>query len=211
MSSATVSRVINFLKKKNLVVLNDKGITDCGRRPEIYSRRAAGEIGDMFFDQMNYEAEYCDNMGCLESHAGIQILFNRMIEAMKKGCARILKQLLQEAGKEKPDLETIEQVIIVQDYDVSEIFDEIIKIWSSAIINIISVIAPKILVIGGAVGSQNQTTLNKILCYTSKGLCRIPDIRLSSLGFQAQVYGGIYLLKEFVYNRIIIKIIIEQS
>jgi len=180
---------------------------------ELYygNRRAAGEIGDMFFDQKNFEAEYRDNMGCLESHAGIQILYNRMIEAMKKGRARILKQLLQEAGKEKPDLQTIEQAVMLQDYDVSEIFDEIIKIWSSAIINIISVIAPEILVIGGAVSSQNQTTLNKILYYTSKGLYRTPDIRLSSLGYQAQVYGGIYLLKEFVYNRIITKIIFEQA
>jgi len=99
-SSATVSRIINFLKQKGLVVLNGKGITDCGRRPEIYSRRAAGEIGYMFCNHKNFEAEYRENMGCLESHAGIQILYNHVIEAMKKDRARILKQLLQEAGKE---------------------------------------------------------------------------------------------------------------
>ncbi|MEI8200480.1 MAG: ROK family protein [Eubacteriales bacterium] len=178
---------------------------------ELYygNRRSAGEIGDMFFNQTNFETEYHNNMGCLESYSGIQILYNRLNDAMGIGRARILQQLLDESGNKVLNLDIIEQAVVKQDYDVCEILDEITKIWSSAIINIFSLIDPEILVIGGAISSQNQTIINKIKFFVSKGLYRTPDIRASDLGYRAQVIGGIYLLKEFVYNKIIAKVVFD--
>lgn len=194
--------VTNYLSIGSGIIINGK--------PFKGSNNAAGEIGDMFFERANFSNGYSKNTaGCLETYSSITVLYSKIYKALRDGKAPILKEIMDQKGTEKVTLNLVEQAIERQDFDVCEIYDDILKIWAIAIINIFSLIDPDILVLGGIIDETNTTTLNRLKYFVRKGLHYEPDIRLTTLGDRAQTIGGAYLLKQYVYNKIILNQVLE--
>ncbi len=169
-------------------------------------RHAAGEIGDMFFDLRNFDTEYRENMGCLESNASLKSLYDKVQKMVDAGRGSVIKQMLQEEANTL-SLELIERAVRQHDYDVEEAFDDTMKIWSSAIINLCSIIDPEVVVIGGRITHTNTLAWEKIKYFVSKGLYYEPNIQFSVLGNEAQIYGGIFELKKYVLSELLSKIL----
>ncbi len=174
-------------------------------------RYAAGEVGDMFFDKSNFNTDYCGNMGCLESHAGLQVMYDRIQALMDKGRAGILKGIMERRETKKLTLGLVEEAVAKRDFDVADIFYDTMKIWSSGIINIFSIIDPEVVVIGGSVNSENTLALEAVKHFVSKGVYYEPDIRLSKLGNKAQLYGGLHELRKYVFSELLTEVVRQQK
>jgi predicted NBD/HSP70 family sugar kinase len=171
---------------------------------------AAGEVGDSMTDIGNFDKAGCRKEGCLEATAGLGNLFANVRALMDKGGAQILRDLLEQNGQVL-SLTLIEQACILQDEDVLKVFDETMKRWAMAIVNMTVILDPDLVLLGGALGSANTSVLFRIQNYLSKILFYDVDIRLSELGEDAQLLGGIHLLKKHVYNHVITNMIIQGA
>lgn len=164
---------------------------------------AAGEIGEMYFDRHNFSIDNDSNMGCMEAYSGLKAMFDRLYKIMDRGKAAILKEMMQNQGTKELNLEIVEEAIRQQDYDVQEVFDDIVKVWSMGIINVYALLDPEMVVLGGIVNSNNTLTLSKVTHFVGKALNCKPNIRLNSIGDRAQISGGTFALKQYVFNKII--------
>jgi predicted NBD/HSP70 family sugar kinase len=158
----------------------------------------------------NFDKAGCRKEGCLEATAGLGNLFANVRALMDKGGAQILRDLLEQNGQVL-SLTLIEQACILQDEDVLKVFDETMKRWAMAIVNMTVILDPDLVLLGGALGSANTSVLFRIQNYLSKILFYDVDIRLSELGEDAQLLGGIHLLKKHVYNHVITNMIIQGA
>lgn len=170
---------------------------------------AAGEIGDSVTHISNFEKNSGREEGCLESLAGLGNLFDRVQMLADQGRAPTLKELLNQNGGEI-SLKLIEQASILQDDDVTALFDETMKMWAMAIINMALILDPDLIILGGSVNTANTSVLFRIKNELSKILFYDVDIRLSDLGEEAQLLGGIHVLKKYAYNNILTRIITEE-
>jgi len=177
-------------------------------KPHKGATNAAGEIGSMFVDIDNFDVEY-DNVGSMESNAGVGKLIAELDDAISKGKATRLKALMDEQGAKKANIDLIEQAIQMLDYDVQEIYDRYIKIWAMSIINVIMIIDPDVIVLGGRVSPNNQLTLEKIRYFIKKGTYSEPDIRVSEIGSRATLIGGLNMTRGYIFNNILANIAIN--
>lgn len=164
-------------------------------------RNAAGEIGDMFFDQRNFDTTYHEDMGCLESSAGLHMLMRMVGE--KLPLSPKLQAILAREGKIAPDVDAIEAAVREGDDICSQALDTILRIWATAIINIFALLDPELLVVGGEITERNTVVLERLKYYVDRGLYYQPNIVLSKLGNQAQVVGGMQELKQYVFSHIV--------
>lgn len=164
---------------------------------------AAGEIGEMFFDRQNFNNTNDSNIGCMEAYSGLKAMFDRLENLMSCGKAIILKELMEKLNVKELNLDIVEESIRQQDYDVQELFDDIAKVWAMGIINIFALLDPQLIILGGILNDRNILTLNKIKHFVGKALNREPNIQLNSIGDKAQIAGGTFALKQFVFNNII--------
>lgn len=167
------------------------------------STNSAGEIGHMFFNQNNYNKAFTD-LGCLESYSGIQALYNRVSKAMDLGEAPILTHLVKE-NSEKLTLSLIEKSVILGDFIVGQLLDDVIRIWSIAIVNICSVLDPHVIILGGAIKKDNKFVFDEINKYVEKGLGHAPMIHFAESKEETQVIGGMHILLDYVFDHLIIK------
>ncbi len=171
----------------------------------------AGEVGDILVDIHNFDQSYEGDEGFLERMAGIGTLIERIDALMSKGRAQIMRQILLKSSKREIDLEMIERAVLEQDMDVTEVFDETMKMWTMAIINLGVILDPELIILGGELNGDNTVVLSRIKHYMKKILFYDLDIRLSTEGENAQLFGGIQLLKKYVYNSILVKRILEDE
>lgn len=164
----------------------------------------AGEIGDMLTDTNDFNKVFNEDQGSLETQAGLGMLFDRVRIYLLNGRAKILKRMLDEQEKDELDLRRIEEAVMAHDLDVIDAFEEVIKKWAVAIINLAVVVNPDIIILGGVVNKENQYVYKKIKHYISKVLYHDIEIELCKTDSDAQLYGGIYMLKQYTINKIII-------
>ncbi len=165
----------------------------------------AGEVGYLYFDLKNFSDDPKENIGCLENYAGLKVFYEKISDVMNRGGANILRGLMAEEKASKLSLRLIERAAEQGDKDVINILENVLKVWSIAIININLLINPDLIVIGGAISPENTYILNRIQDMVSRDRFFKPEIRISQLGDKAQLIGGIYLLQQYVYNNIVAK------
>ena len=68
-----------------------------------------------------------------------------------------------------PDFDMIERAIS-EDRAVEAVYDETVRMWSIAIINIISILNPELVILGGVLDGRNRKTLERIDHYVKKKL-----------------------------------------
>ena len=159
----------------------------------------AGEIGDILVDIQNFENEYHEDEGCLETMAGLGVLYSKLYALMKRGRAAILKELMAEEGTDTVNLNLIEKAIALHDMDVTDVFDDTMRKWAIAVINLSATLDPDLLILGGVVNTDNNLVLSRIRHYISKILFHDADIVLGETN-EYQMYGGMHILKAHVFN-----------
>jgi len=169
----------------------------------------AGEIGYMLYSTDNFDRVQKKNIGSLEEKAGLRAIYVNVMAKVLDGGALVLKKMLDSG--EKLDILLIEKAIMLGDLDCKEILDEALKIWSIALINIYLTINPKVIVIGGAISAQNSYILKQLSDIFANTLLIRPNIMLSTLTYdEAQLIGGVSILKEYVFDNIVGKKALEE-
>lgn len=168
----------------------------------------AGEIGQTWFEQNYSLEEYSKGKGLYEHSASIQRLYDNVADVIAGGGAGILRGLLEQSGGTLT-LDLLEQAAELGDKDAAELLDASIRIWVNQIINLNLIINPEMFVLGGTLSVKNQYVFRQIKRYLEKLKLFQPNVQLSVSGEDAQLYGGLQMLKEYVNENIIFKEIIQ--
>jgi len=162
----------------------------------------AGEMGDILVDIHNFEIDYHEDEGCLETLAGVGVLFSKIQTLIKRGRAEILRGLIANEGDGSISLSLIEKAVTLQEPDVTDVFDDTMKKWSIAIINVSAMLDPDLLILGGIVNESNKVVLSRVRHYISKILSHDVNVVLGETS-EYQMYGGMHILKTYIFNTMI--------
>ncbi|MEF9989924.1 MAG: ROK family transcriptional regulator [Christensenellaceae bacterium] len=171
----------------------------------------AGEVGDMLVDMRNLDNGYHEDEGSLEATAGVGVLFGKLELLMKRNRATILKEILTMQSAKVMDIGIVEQAVLMQDLDVMDVFDETMKMWAIAVINLSVTFDPDTLILGGVVNQSNDVVLARIKHYVSKVLPYDINIKLSEKNDDSQLCGGIYRLRRYVFNHMVTQRLFEEE
>lgn len=163
----------------------------------------AGEVGDFYFDRKSFSSTSAKSVGRLEQYAGLSALYNRVNELIKNGGSKHLEDLLQE-GPYNINPNLIEQCIHKGDKELEKLYIEVIRVWVILIIDIILILNPEEIVIGGAISSENKMTQNIINEMLSKELFIDQSVSLGKAGKNTVYIGGTHMLRDFVFDEILI-------
>ena len=165
----------------------------------------AGELGDIIIETCNLDHEYREQEGCLETLAGLATLYKKCERLIAEGKAPILER---EKGDGPIEVRMIEYAA-EEDPEVEAVYDETVRMWSIAIINIISTLNPELIILGGVLDGENQKTLERIKYYVKKAIYHDVLIQLTTLEEKAQLFGGLDMLASYTFETIIQEKIIQ--
>ncbi len=171
------------------------------------SNNVAGEIGDAFISVDDFGGKRTERGGFYENIACVAVLVDKAKALLEEGKAKGLEKL---AKGGKIDFNVIERAA-EKDPDIAELYDQHMRMWAMGAINLLIVLDPDILLLGGTLGPDNKLTLETIRRYVREAVVNDVDIRLSVTGENAQLYGGLHMLKEYVLNHIIARVVISQA
>jgi glucokinase len=168
---------------------------------ELYtgSAHTAGELGHMVVD-VNGPKCSCGNKGCFEVFASRLALFRAIETAIKNGEKSVLTEML---GDDLKDLRSgdIRKAIRRGDKMVEKIVAEAGEYAGIAIANLINILNPEIVVLGGGVIEALEDEIMPTLIKSAKthvlpGTFRTVDIIASKLGDNAGITGAAVLARE---------------
>jgi len=167
---------------------------------EIYSgfNRTAGEIGHMVLEVSGPKCA-CGNNGCFEALASRSALFRKIQTAVKDGQKTILTDML---GPDLEDLRSgdLRKAIRRGDKFVDHIVEEAAEYTGIAVANMINLINPEVVVLGGGVIEALEDEMMSIIVetateYALSGTAKGIEIMASKLGDDAGITGGAVLAK----------------
>jgi len=170
----------------------------------------AGEVGDFYFDRKSFSNTPKQSIGRLEQYAGLSSLYKRAEELMKSGGAKKLAAALKKHELKQPTPHLIEQSIVDGDKDLEEKYLDVIRAWVILIIDIVLLLNPEEIVIGGAINTENTYTRDVINDILEKELFVDQKIKLAKSGEDAVYIGGLDMLRSFVFERILINKAIDN-
>jgi glucokinase len=158
----------------------------------------AGEIGHMVLQADGPKCS-CGNRGCFEALAGRGALFRRIHAAVKAGQATLLTDL---CGPDLKDLRSgdLRRAIRRGDQFVQDLVDEAARHTGLAVANLINLLSPEIVVVGGGLiealeGEMmpiiSRTAKEHALAGTAKGIRIVPSL----LGDDAGITGAAVLAR----------------
>ena len=158
----------------------------------------AGEIGHMVID-VNGPKCGCGNKGCFEALASRTAIFNRVKAAVKDGQKTILTEML---GDDLADMRSgdLRKAVRKGDKFVAKIIEEAAEYTGIAVANLINILNPEIVVLGGgvieALGDEMMDTIKKTTKeHAMPGAMKGVEILESHLGDNAGITGGAVLAK----------------
>ena len=158
----------------------------------------AGEIGFSIADTDNLGFKIV-NKGFLEKFASITSLKYKAVRSIKGGAK---SSILSLAGD---DISRIDPAIVCEaalqgDKLAREIIENVVKLLSIAVINLILIMDPKIIILGGYIYNlpyNNELFVKPIKSYIAESIpFEIPDIELSELGDDATILGSCFMAVE---------------
>jgi glucokinase len=167
---------------------------------EIYSgfNRSAGEIGHMVLEVSGPKCA-CGNTGCFEALASRTALFRRIQTAVKDGQKTLLTDML---GPDLEDLRSgdLRKAIRRGDKFVDHIVEEAAEYTGIAVANIINLLNPEVVVLGGGVIEALEDEMMSIIVetameYALSGTTKGIEIIASKLGDDAGITGGTVLAR----------------
>ena len=188
----------------NLVYMDVTG--DCGIGAgivlggQLYEDRncLAGEVGDMV---IRAEAEpWADsrNQGALEREAGLSAVFREAKKLLERGLAPELQKLLDKQGSENLSLSLLEKAATEFDLDIYALLNKTTKAWAAAVVNISALLAPDVIILGGAV-HQGHKLIEKMLQHHMHHMYHRPiSLQLAKKGADTHVLGAAHLSGRFL-------------
>lgn len=165
----------------------------------------AGEIGQTWFDYNYSLEEYIQGKGLFEHTASIQNVYKEAEKALQENKAPILKEVLNSSQEKRLSLHLLEEAAKKGDKEIQRVLDKVIRMWAGMIININFIINPEFIILGGCISTENRYIFSVLNKYLKKIKLFQPSIRLSVSGEDAQLFGGLQILKEYVNHTIIFK------
>lgn len=168
---------------------------------KLYSgfNRTAGEIGHMVIEVGGPKCG-CGNKGCFEALASRSAIFRRIHSAVKDGQKTVLTEML---GGDLDDLRSgdLRKAIKRGDSFVEKVVEESAEYIGIAVANVINLINPEVVVLGGGVIEQLEDDMMAIVVETAKdyamqGTAKGIQIEASSLGDDAGITGGAVLARQ---------------
>ena len=158
----------------------------------------AGEIGFTIVNTENLGFKVV-NKGFLEKFASVTSIKNKAVKSINEGEKSIIIDM---AGNDinKIDPSIVCEAAMKGDRLAKEIIENVVKLLSIAMINLILIMDPKIIILGGYIFNlphKNELFLRPIKNYIEKSLpFKIPDIELSELGDDATIMGSCFMAIE---------------
>lgn len=158
----------------------------------------AGEIGFTIVNTENLGFKIV-NKGFLEKFASITSIKNKAVKSIKEGKKSFIMDL---AGSDinKIDPSLVCEAAMKGDRLAKEIIENVVKLLSIAMINLILIMDPKIIILGGYIFNlpyKNELFVDPIKKYIEKSIpFKIPDIELSELGDDATIIGSCFMAIE---------------
>ena len=190
---------------------------DCGvgagivLRGELYDGPCslAGEIGDMILELDRTDCFGGGTSGALERQAGLASVFRRVRQLLQTGHAQTLRTMMEQKGTDALSLQLLEKAAGAMDLDVFDTLNQAARAWAAAIVNIQTVLAAELVIIGGAVTQENQL-IEKMLRHHLAGLYhREVALRMMEAGSDAHVRGAVYLSKQYLFEAAIDSVLSE--
>ena len=168
---------------------------------KLYSgfNRTAGEIGHMVLEVSGPKCG-CGNKGCFEALASRTAIFRKIKEAVKEGQKTLLTEML---GPELEDLRSgdLRKAIKRGDKFVEHIVEEAAEYTGIAVSNLINILNPEVVVIGGGLMEQLEDEMLAIIVetamdYAMPGTTKGIEIIATRLGDDAGITGGAVLARK---------------
>jgi len=160
--------------------------------------RTAGEIGHMVLEVGGPKCG-CGNKGCFEALASRTAIFKRLEAALKDGQKTVLTEML---GNNLEDLRSgdLRKAIKRRDKLVERIVEEAAEYTGIAVANIINLLNPEVIVLGGGVMDALEDEMLAIIIetahdYAMNGTADGIEIIASRLGDEAGITGGAVLAR----------------
>lgn len=159
---------------------------------------AAGEIGWMVPDPSLLRAARAGD-GCLESYAGGKAIARQAQELLRLNPNRE-SAVLRAAKGEPGDIraEHVFDAAIEGDGLALEVLDRVIDYLGVSIANIVNLLDPELIVIGGGVSHSGEFLINAIRQRIANVALHQPPILPSVLGEDAVLYGAIALAQDYL-------------
>lgn len=168
---------------------------------KLYSgfNRTAGEIGHMVLEVGGPKCG-CGNKGCFEALASRSAIFRRIQTAVKEGQKTVLTDML---GDQIEDMRSgdLRKAMKKGDRFVEKVIEEAAEYIGIAVANVINLLNPELIVLGGGVIEQLEDEMMAIIVETAKdyamtGTAKGIQIEASSLGDDAGITGGAVLARQ---------------
>ncbi len=160
--------------------------------------RTAGEVGHMLLE-VNGPKCTCGNRGCWEALASRSALFRQIQDAVKNGQKTVLTEML---GNDLKDLRSgdLRKAIKQGDKFVEHIVEEAAKYTGVAVANLINILSPEVVVIGGGLMDALENEMLSVVVETARehafpGSDKGVKILPSKLGDDAGITGGAVLAR----------------
>ena len=207
-NAARLSAVGAYLQNKdqmeNLVYMDVTG--DCGIGAGIilggrlYEDRncLAGEVGDMIIRTERDGWCVTRNQGALEREAGLGTVFREAKQLLEQGMAPELGKLLDKQGSDTLTLSVLEKAATEFDLDIYSLLDRTTKAWAAAMVNISALLAPDVIILGGAV-HQGHKLIEKMLRHHLHHMYHRPiSLQIAKKGADTHVLGAAHLSGRFL-------------
>ncbi len=156
------------------------------------SRGLAGEIGHISID-MNGPKCKCGNRGCIETMVSIPAIFSSVMSGIMSGTDTLVKDIIA-SNHNKITIEAIREASLKNDEFVLNILDGSARILAFGMTNIINLLNPEVIVIGGEITKLGKVFLEKIEKYIEDIQLKPNkdkiEIRYSSLKGNTVTLGG---------------------
>ncbi|MBK9138507.1 MAG: ROK family protein [Verrucomicrobia bacterium] len=167
---------------------------------KLYSgfNRTAGEIGHMVLEVGGPKCG-CGNKGCFEALASRTAMFKRIQAAVKEGQKTLLTEMLG-PGLEDMRSGDLRKAIRRGDKFVEKVVEEAAEYTGIAIANVINLLNPEVVVVGGGVMDALEDEMLAIIVetahdYAMEGTAKDIEIIASKLGDDAGITGGAVLAR----------------
>lgn len=189
---------------ENLVYMDVTG--DCGIGAgivlggKLYEDRncLAGEVGDMVIRSDGDRWDNARNQGALEREAGLGTVFREARELLDRGLAPELERLLEKQGSDTLTLSLLEKAATEFDLDIYALLNKTTKAWAAAMVNISALLAPDVIILGGAV-HQGHKLIEKMLRHHLHHMYHRPiSLQLAKKGADTHVLGAAHLSGRFL-------------
>jgi glucokinase len=167
---------------------------------EMYAgfNKTAGEVGHMVIQAGGPKCS-CGNNGCFEALASRTAIFRQIKEAVGEGQKTVLTEML---GPKLEDLRSgdLRKAIRRGDKLVSRIVEQAAEYTGVAVANLINLLSPEVVVLGGGVIEALEDEMMSIITQTANkralaGTARGIEIVASKLGDEAGISGGAVLAR----------------